>query len=80
MFRNEIDNSNKVSDLNINRINPEVVKNDIESIEQQDHYNIYEDFCKTYIGQDFDSYKVEQLRRTYEIGRELLNTYYRPEI
>jgi len=76
MLLDKLKDSNEVSSLDINRIDRSIVEQDINTIDKELKYNIYENFCKTYINEDLESYKIEQLKRIYEIGRQILNTYY----
>ena len=70
------DNSNNLNDVGNSNINIEEILKAIDTILKNTDQNEYIEFCEKYIGQDFETYKVEELKNIYEIGNGLLNQYF----
>lgn len=76
MLKNEMNiNENKVSNTSKEN-NIDVSKIEIEVEETKENNDEYKKFCDKYTRENFEKYKVKNLKYIYEIGNGLLNQYF----
>ncbi|MCI8410891.1 MAG: hypothetical protein HFJ40_00240 [Clostridia bacterium] len=63
----------------VGRLNFKEVKNDID-LEIDISENLYKKFCDDYLEKDLNKIKSNELKKIYEDGIELLNSYYITEV
>ncbi|MCI9063285.1 MAG: hypothetical protein HFJ17_01595 [Clostridia bacterium] len=61
--------------LDVSQIKITILEDDINSKENISN-NLYKKFCDDYLQKDFEKIKSRELKKIYEDGIELLNTYY----
>ncbi len=73
----ENDNSKDLNDVSNSNLDlKQIVKALAKIIEEKEDNKEYTAFCKKYIGEDFEIYKIDDLKKIYEIGNGLLNQYF----
>ena len=74
--KNRKNETNNVGRSTIILIDKAKINKDIKDTETSNENDEYKEFCNQYINVDFSQYKVEELKRIYEIGEGLLNQYF----
>ena len=73
--KNSNDRLEKVSNPTIIIIDKDKINEDIRD-NHESNESEYKEFCSQYINEDLSQYKVENLKKIYEIGNGLLNQYF----
>lgn len=74
--KNRENRTNNVSHSTIIVIDKDKVNKDIKDNEDSNENDEYKEFCNQYMNVDFFQYKVEELKKIYEMGNGLLNQYF----
>lgn len=70
------DNSDNLNNVGNSNIDVDGILKAIKTILKGTEQNEYIEFCKKYIGQDFEIYSISKLQQIYESGKGLLNQYF----